>query len=129
WTNASVKAAAPPCTAPGDLTVGPGVTLTIDPGVTLNFATSDIMAAYSDTSKAELRVAGTIVANGTAASPITITSTGAGAGAWYGINFLSTATNSSLKRAVVDEAVYGLWYQSLAGTNTIAFDTFTGSSY
>jgi hypothetical protein len=87
------------------------------------------MVAYNDTSKAEFRVAGTLAANGTGASPITFTSTGAGAGAWYGINFLPTAVNSSLKRAVVNEAVYALWNQATAGTNTFAFDTLTGSSY
>ena len=101
-TDARIGPASVSMMNPAALTA-PSVTLTIQPGVTLNFATTDNMLAYADTSKPELRVEGKITANGTAASPITLTSTGAGAGAWYGIDFLSSAAGSSLTNAMVLE--------------------------
>jgi parallel beta-helix repeat protein len=118
WVNTTLGIAGSPYTIGGDLTVGAGATLTIDPGVTLNFATTDIMAAYNDTSRSELNVSGVLLANGTAGSPITFTGVGAGASAWYGITFNAAATGSSLTNAIINETVNGVWTQS-TGTNTL----------
>ncbi|MFO0589233.1 MAG: DUF4215 domain-containing protein [Polyangiaceae bacterium] len=117
WTNTTLSLGGSPYTVGGDLTVGTGATLTIDPGVTLSFASTDIMAAYNDTSRSELNVAGVLIANGTAAQPITLTGAGAGAGAWYGVTFLPAATGSSFTNIVINETVNGVWNQAV-GANT-----------
>ncbi|GAB4205813.1 MAG: hypothetical protein OHK0013_21940 [Sandaracinaceae bacterium] len=98
----------------GDLTVAPGVTLTLSPGATLTFATTDIMAAYADVARAELRVFGTLRAVGSTASPITLTSSGSTAGAWVGVSLEASATGSALDRVLIDEAVTGLRHASTA---------------
>jgi hypothetical protein len=84
-----------PTVVSGNVTVAPGVTLTVDPGVTLQF-----------TQGAGLRVNGTLIANGTAAQPITFTGTTAQRGWWAGISIvgLSTSplTGSSLSYVTVE---------------------------
>jgi cysteine-rich repeat protein len=103
WTNTTLPAGSH--SAAGDLTVAPGVTLTLQPGATLSFATNDVMVSGANTSRAELRVAGTLVAAGTSMSPVTLTSVGTAAGSWYGVEFLSTATGSRLEQAVVERGI------------------------
>ncbi len=128
WSNVTLNAAGSPYNIPGDLTVAPGVTLTIDPGVTLNFASTDIMAAYQDTSRAELNVAGTLNANGTAMQKITFTSAGNGPNSFYGITFMPSANGGTLAHATVEEAVRALQYLTPAGnTNTIKNTTLSTS--
>ncbi|RKH18559.1 hypothetical protein D7X74_09160 [Corallococcus sp. CA047B] len=64
-------------TLAGDLTVRPGVTLTLAPGASLTFAATDALGAGTDTKKIELFIDGHLEAQGTSASPVTLTATGA----------------------------------------------------
>ncbi len=109
--------------------MGKNVTLTINPGVTLNFATTDIMYAGLDTARAELQVAGSLAALGTAAQPIVMTSSGAGASSWYGINFFPAATNTTLQYVNVDKTSTGLFYQATAASVSVQNSSFSTSSY
>ncbi|WP_224367308.1 beta strand repeat-containing protein [Hyalangium versicolor] len=63
-------------TLAGDLTIRPGVTLTLAPGASLTFASTDGMLAGEEPSQVELLVDGTLNAEGTSTSPVTITGTG-----------------------------------------------------
>ncbi len=112
WTNRTLNLAGSPYTIAGDLTIAPTTTLTIEPGVVLNFATSDLMAAYDDTSRAELRVFGKLMAVGSFAQPITITSAGSSASSWYGVVLHPTATGSTLDRVIINEAIYAIRHLS-----------------
>ncbi len=107
WTNRTFTAAASPYTIAGDFTVAPGVTVILEPGVTFNFANSDQMAANTDVARAELLVAGTLVADGTAAAPITLTS-GNAAGSWYGVDVFTGAGGTILDNAEIRNGVNGL---------------------
>lgn len=128
WSTTTLGVSGSPYTVDGDLTVPAGKTLTLDPGVTLNFGTGDVMAGGANTSKAELRVLGTLVANGTKAAPIKLSSTSTGAGSWYGLMLLPTAAGSLLDYVVLERATYGLWYEATA-PNTLRHLTATGNQY
>jgi uncharacterized protein (TIGR03382 family) len=91
----------------GDLIVAPGITLTLAPGATLTFPTNDSMYGGVDTSHAELIVNGTLAVNGSAASPVTLTSTGSTAGSWYGIR-VASGTGTTIGYANITEAVRGI---------------------
>ena len=121
WSNTTLTAANSPYTAAGDLTVAPNVTLTIEPGVTLSFTgSSDIMMANTNTSRGELIVRGTLVANGTTGSPITINSTSTTAGSWYGIELETSAKSSVLDDLTIRYAMYGVDYRSTGTGNQIS---------
>ncbi|MBT3217509.1 MAG: hypothetical protein HN348_00325, partial [Proteobacteria bacterium] len=96
----------------GDLTVPQGVTLTVSPGSTLEFTTTDIMAANADPTKAELRIEGSLVSDGTVDEPILFESSSSGSGKWYGIHLLSGATGSSLSNVEVRESVHGIAHEA-----------------
>ncbi len=120
WTNTTLTAANGPYTSAGDLTVAPGVTLTIEPGTTLSFtSSSDIMLAGQNTSRGELTVRGTLVADGTPQQPITIGSTSASAGSWYGVDLDTTAHGTVLDNVIVRHATYGLTYRSMGTGNVL----------
>jgi MYXO-CTERM domain-containing protein len=119
WTNTTLTAANSPYFVYGDLTVPLNVTLTIEPGVTINFDPTDLMGAYLDTSKVELRVFGTLNATGTAAQKITLTTTSSSKGVWYGVHFLPSASSSALVHVDINEAASALQYEATAGTNII----------
>jgi cysteine-rich repeat protein len=120
WANTTLLASTGTYTASGDLTVGPNVTLTIEPGVTLSFASSaDIMASGASTTRGELLVRGTLVANGTPANPITITSTSTSAGTWYGVELDTAAHDSILDELTIRYATYGLEYRSTGAGNQL----------
>jgi cysteine-rich repeat protein/parallel beta-helix repeat protein len=129
WANTTLLASTGSYTAGGDLTVPAGVTLTIEPGVTLSFASStDIMLAGLNTSRGELVVRGTLVANGTPTNPITIQSTSTSAGTWYGVELDTTAQNTVLDDVTIRYATYGLEYRSTAATNQLSNLTVESSS-
>ncbi len=113
WVNTTLPSGTN--TLLGDLTVAPGVTLTVPAGATVSAATTDQMRAYTDTSRVELRVFGTLIAVGTSGSPITFTSAGTAAGSWYGVEFQSTApAGSRIEQAVIEEAASGIHHRSTA---------------
>ncbi len=112
----------------GDLTVAPGVTLTVESGVTMDFAEdSDIMGAYADREKGEIRIEGTALFEGERASPILLRSTGGADGGWSGVSFLSTAVDSVFQHVHIDEAVIGVRYDAVAN-NPIEYAVITNSS-
>ena len=128
WTNTTLTAAGGPYTASGDLTVSPNVTLTIEPGTTLSFAaSSDIMFA-GITGRGELIVQGTLLADGTPQSPITIGSTSTTAGTWQGIDFDTAAHASVLDNVNVRYATYGVQYRSTGVGNTFNRVTIESAS-
>ncbi len=129
WTNTTLTAANGPFTAAGDLTVAPGVTLTIEPGTTLSFtSSSDIMLAGENTSRGELTVRGTLVADGTPQQPITIGSTSTSAGSWYGVDLDTTAHATVLDHVTVRYATYGLTYRSTGTGNVLRHITVESAS-
>jgi len=131
WSNTTLTTAGGPYTAAGDLTVAPNVTLTIEPGVTLSFtSSSDIMLAGQSTSRGELTVLGTLVADGTPQNPITLRSSSTTAGTWYGLDLDASATSSVIDNVIVRNAIYGLVYRSTGTGNRISrFTADTSSSY
>ncbi len=120
WSNTTLTAAGGPYTAGGDLTVAPNVTLTIEPGVTLSFTGStDIMMANTNTSRGELIVRGTLIADGSPQNPITVTSTSTTAGSWYGVDLDATAKSTVLDNVTIRYATYGLSYRSTGTGNVL----------
>jgi cysteine-rich repeat protein/parallel beta-helix repeat protein len=129
WSNTTLTAAQSPFTAAGDLIVAPDVTLTIEPGVTLAFqANSDIMLAGANTSRGELTVRGRLLADGTPAGPITIASTSATSGTWYGLDLEASAHDSVLDRVTIGRAIFGLSYRSTGTGNVLTHVTADGAS-
>ena len=119
FVNTTLSAAGSPHMVVGDLTVAPGVTLTIEPGAVLRFSNhSDVMVAGDDSALCELRVEGTLVADGTASLGINFDSDGAPAsgGDWYGIYFLPSAQASIIDYGTIRHARYGVRSAGPAGT-------------
>jgi hypothetical protein len=107
FTNTTLSGAQ---TVMGDLVIPAGVTLTLAAGTTLSAATSDGMAAGSDTTRVEIIVLGTLVAQGASGSGILLTTTG-GSGAWYGVEVFPGGA-ATLSNAVVDKAEYDFEVQA-----------------
>lgn len=105
--NTTWSPAGNPYVLTGDVTVPPGITLTIAAGTHVIAGTSDALMANFSTSRIELAVKGTLIVAGTAASPVTFTSSGAGAGQWFGVR-ITEGSGSRIEHAKIDEAFYGL---------------------
>ncbi|MCB9647004.1 MAG: right-handed parallel beta-helix repeat-containing protein [Deltaproteobacteria bacterium] len=106
------------------------MTLTIEPGAVLRFAAAaDQMAAGDDVTDTELRVLGTLVADGTLSQGIRFTSDAASParGNWYGIYLAPSSTNSILDFATVEYARYAVRSSAPSGT-TIQRSTLRESS-
>ncbi len=127
WVPTTLALAGSPYAVAGDLTVAPGVTLSIAAGVTLTFATTDVMGAGLDTNRAELLVAGTLLADATPASPINLTAASPSPGAWYGLELLPSAAGSTIDNVVVSYPVRGL-NLAATGANTLSAITVQSAS-
>lgn len=99
----------------GDLTVAAGASLVIDKGVSIGVAIGDQWDADSATDLIDISVKGTLMVQGTAASPVTITSMGSApqAGDWNGITFeniadLSTSMVKGLKLSFAENGIKGV---------------------
>ncbi|MBI2374185.1 MAG: right-handed parallel beta-helix repeat-containing protein [Deltaproteobacteria bacterium] len=103
----------------GDLTVEPSVTLTIEPGATVLFSAGvDEMIGGDDSTRIELRVRGTLLADGTTSQRIRLSSSSPSAapGDWYGVRFLPDATTSIIDFATIEYARHGIHSSAPAGT-------------
>ena len=118
WSNLELALPASPAVLAGDLTIAAGVTLTVDPGVTLSWASSDIMASGADTSRGELLVAGTLLAQGSAASPIVLSCVNPASNCWRGVTLGAGSAGSTLRHVTVEYGYDGLLLSS-TGTHTI----------
>jgi subtilisin family serine protease len=92
-----------------DIRVDEGKTLTIAPGTTIYFAPDDNDKTY-DTTLVELRVYGTLIAEGTASNPIEFKSFAEtpDAGDWFGIHFVGENSSGTLSHCIVQDAKYGV---------------------
>jgi tetratricopeptide (TPR) repeat protein len=93
----------------GDVTVNNGVTLTIKPGVTVKFSKNfDAEASGEDTTKSELIINGTLIAEGTPDSLIVFTSNddSPAKGDWYGL--VLSDSSSTLDHCTISYADKGL---------------------
>ncbi|WP_345426134.1 hypothetical protein, partial [Halioxenophilus aromaticivorans] len=103
----------------GDITVPVGTTLTVEPGTTIQFqALSDDQGGGSESSRPELIVEGDLVALGTQAAPIVLTSNAASpaAGDWGGIH--QNGGDVSLAYTTVQYSTVGLEYSAEGGVIT-----------
>ncbi|MFO0724250.1 MAG: PKD domain-containing protein [Myxococcota bacterium] len=119
FVNTTLTQAASPHLVVGDLTVAAGVTLTIEPGAVVRFANhADLMVAGADTTLTELRVEGTLVADGTASLGISFDSDAASpaGGDWYGIYLLASSQTSIIDYGTIRHARYGVRSSAPAGT-------------
>jgi hypothetical protein len=110
WGGLVLDAAGSPWTLVGDVTVPVGATLELEAGARLQAATTDSMASHADAARVELRVAGELLADGTAYEPVVFEGLG-GAGSWYGVDLLAGSTGS-LSHARSEDGVYGLRHRS-----------------
>ncbi len=127
--NQTWTAAGSPYLLSGDLTVPTGTTLTLEAGTTIRFAAGDAVASGVDTARAELRVDGTLLAQGTAMAPVTLESSLAmpAAGSWYGIVVLSGGS-ATLAGLSVRHHVAGLRDESTNGAR-LSDSTISGGTY
>ncbi|MBI4819640.1 MAG: right-handed parallel beta-helix repeat-containing protein [Deltaproteobacteria bacterium] len=116
----------------GDLTVEPNVILTIEPGANVQFsAGTDEMVGGDDSTKSELRVRGTLIADGTASQHIEFgsSSPSPAPGEWYGIRLLPDSSASIIDYATIRHARYGLHSSAPAGTIVQRTSIESSSSY
>ncbi len=87
----------------GDVTISNGITLEIEPNVNVTFAPMDVEAGGINSSKSEIIVDGTLIANGA-------TFTATSKGDWYGIVFNSGASSSSyLDGCTIENGYIGVY--------------------
>ncbi|HET6463614.1 MAG TPA: S8 family serine peptidase, partial [Candidatus Krumholzibacteria bacterium] len=106
----------------GDLTIASGVTLTIMPGTVVRIATSDDLGAGFDPSAIEIKVEGTLIADGTAASPIVFERWGA-TGSWAGIYLDGSSGGGTFDNCQISNAETAIEsYAPLVAKNCIIGD-------
>ncbi|WP_224244180.1 beta strand repeat-containing protein [Hyalangium gracile] len=115
-------------TLAGDLTVRPGVTLTLAAGASLTFAATDGMRSGEDPAKVELIAHGTLNAEGTSTTPVTITATGGMGTAIHGsASFNYTTLNGGSLCLSVTSGTLSFTHGTIQGCTT-ALMTMGGST-
>ena len=113
WWDQDLALAAGTHPIDGDVTIPPGRTMTIAPGATLlmggSGGVSDVMRGGADRYRVELRIGGTLRANGSTASPVSILGTDNG-----GITFLPSSTGIQLTHFAVSSASTAIDFRSTA---------------
>lgn len=120
--NTTWKKSDSPVRLTGDVTVAGHVTLTVEPGTVIEAAASDGLGAGTDTSKVELIVKGSLIANGTAADRIVIRGATSGPNGWYGISFEPGARESAVTFTDISDAVMGIYSRT---TNALSLSDFS----
>jgi hypothetical protein len=105
---------------PADRTVPASKTLTVSPGTVVRIAQTDASSGGADTLRVELNVEGTLVADGTAASPIRFESwTPTTSEDWVGFYFDSQSGGGTFDHCNISRAEYAIEsYVPLTVTNT-----------
>ncbi|HRI67730.1 MAG TPA: DUF4215 domain-containing protein, partial [Polyangium sp.] len=107
--NATWTPAGNPYIVQGDVTILTGGTLTIQAGTIVQFAAGDSQGAGKDPAKGEIIVIGSLVVNGTAASPVQfLAQTGTAQGSWYGIVVEPTGTSATISNAIIKHSYAGI---------------------
>ncbi len=94
----------------GDMVIAPGATITFLPGATFNIATTDAMSGGLDPNRVEIRVEGTLEADGTNSRPVLFTSAAASPAPrdWYGIIIPSNAEAFNVAQVDIGYAYRGV---------------------
>jgi len=113
----------------GDVTVSSGDTLTISPGTQVRVSNDDNQTAGIDTSRCELIVNGTLVADGAASESLQITFVSAAASPaandWRGIRLRPGSTSNLIDNCEIKYAYTGIEAES----TTVTVDSCTISSF
>ncbi|MFO8074155.1 MAG: right-handed parallel beta-helix repeat-containing protein [Polyangia bacterium] len=94
----------------GDVVVTAGAKLTLLPGATLEMASGDVMQGGLDDSRVEIRVEGTLEADGTNSNPVHLLSgeTTPAAGDWYGVVILAATEAFNVSQVDLAHAYRGV---------------------
>ncbi|MFO0744647.1 MAG: right-handed parallel beta-helix repeat-containing protein [Myxococcota bacterium] len=98
----------------GDMVITKGVTMTFLPGAQFRMKTGDAMAGGKDPARIEIRVEGTLEADGTNSHPVKFTSGAATAkpGDWYGIVIIPTTQAFNVSQVDIGYGYRGVTLES-----------------
>ena len=114
----------------GDVIIPPGSVLTIQAGSEVQFASNDGQAAGLDVSRVEMITRGSLLINGTGASPVTLRAqSGTSAGIWYGIVVENVATSVAISHATVSHAAYAIRHATTGAQVTLTSVTLAANDY
>ena len=127
WKDTTFDAAGSPYLIEGDLRVGPGATLTIEAGAELQMTDDDKMDVDHSYQSVALQVEGTLVLNGSAASPVHLHNGPTNSAGWEGVIVREGGT-ATLSHAIVTDATFGVAHHSQS-TLTVTSSEFSQNGY